>query len=436
MSNISFNINDRELEDLKSAIEKKTGKSTDELYEEREKRVRDTIELRIPDRIPFAAHVNFQEYTGLPNSTAYYDPVGWKKATRQITLDLEPDMCNAGLPISGDALTILDVKNRLWPGGPVPPDYEMQFLEVEFMKEDEYDMFLSDPSGFMIRRFLPRMYGALHPLEKLPPLDSMYMGFESLTPLFSSSEFIEMAGRIAEAGRQTTAFNEALGHSYEELAFLGFPAFAPVITGGVGGAPFDTLSSFLRGMKGSMVDMYRRPDKLIQACEAILERRIAAAEPARAIREGTLCRVGIPLWRGDKSFMSEKQFDRFYWPGLKKALQANIDLGYIPIPFFEAEFGNRLERLLELPKGKIVASVEHMDARRAREILGGHTAILTRAPLSSKLWSLHELERYYKELIDTCGKGGGLILDIHLPDKAKRDDGRAMIQSIIEYGRY
>jgi hypothetical protein len=422
---------------LKEQIEKLTGKTTEQLYEERERRVRDVIYLRKPDRVPFNSHVDIQAYTGTPNSAAYYDPIAFKRAVRKITLDIEPDMCNAGLPTSGAALTALDVKNRLWPGGPLPPDYEYQFVEGEYMKEDEYDMFLTDPSGFVVRRFLPRMYGALLPLEKLPRLDTLFQGFEGLTPLFASPEFLEMARRVAEAGRQIKEFRQTIGNTYEELAQLGFPAWAPVITGGVGGAPFDTVSSFLRGMKGSMVDMYRQPEKLIKACNMIVERRISGGIPAASLTiRGNPKMIGMPLWRGDKAFMSEAQFNRFYWPGLKRALQATIDLGYVPVPFFEAEFGDRLARLLELPKGKIIASVEYMDSAKAKEILGGHTCLLVRGPLSSKLWSLQEVEKYTKELIDRCGKGGGLMLDIRLPDKAKAADIQAMMKSINEYSRY
>ncbi len=422
---------------LKEQIEKRTGKTTEQLYEEREKRVRDAIYLHEPDRVPFMVHIDTQTYTGIPNSAAYYDPIAFKTAMRKITVDLEPDMCNAGLPTSGAALAALDVKNRLWPGGPLPPNYEYQFLEGEFMKEDEYDLFLSDPSGFVIRRFLPRMYGALAPLEKLPRTDILFQGFEGLTPLLASDEFIEMAGRVAEAGRQMRQFREAIGNSYEELAQLGFPAWAPVITGGVGGAPFDTVSSFLRGMKGSMMDMYRQPEKLLQACEMIVERRIAGGIPAAMLTtRGNPKMIGMPLWRGDKAFMSETQFSKFYWPGLKRALQATVDLGYVPVPFFEAEFGDRLARLLELPPGKIIASVEPVDALKAKQILGGHTCLLVRAPHSSKLWSLRQVESFTKDLIDNCGKKGGLLLDIRLPDKAKTDDIRAMLQSINEYSRY
>jgi hypothetical protein len=427
---------EKEQEKLKREIERKTGKTTEQLYEEREKRVRDAIELKVPDRIPLTVMVNMNNYTGLPNSAAYYDPIGFKRATRRITLDFEPDMCNAGLPTSGDAMTILDVKNRLWPGGPLPPDYDYQFVESEWMKADEYDLFLSDPSDFTLRYYLPRMYGAMKPMAKLPPLGMLFQGFEMLTPLFTSPEFIKMAKSLDKAGRAVEKFHETIGDSYEELAQLGFPAFADVRVGGVGGAPFDTVSSFLRGMKGSMLDMFQRPEKLVKACDMILEKRIAQGIPADSKQKGYPKRTGIPLWRGDKSFMSEKQFEKFYWPGLKKALQAHIDLGYVPVPFFEAEFGNRLERLLELPKGKVIASIEYVDAVKAKEILKDHTCLFVRIPLSSKLWSLNEVEQFTKELIDMCRKGGGLIVEVRMPDRGTKEGYQKLMNSLREYGRY
>jgi len=264
----------------------------------------------------------------------------------------------------------------------------------------------------------------------------LFQGFEGLTPLFASPEFIKMAKALERAGREMRKFRKTIGDSYEELAQLGFPAFAHVGTGGVGGAPFDTVSSFLRGMKGSMLDMYRRPDKLLQVCDMILKRRIATAAPADPKKRGNPKRTGMPLWRGDKSFMSDKQFEKFYWPGLKKALQATIDLGYVPVPFFEAEFGDRLERLLELPKGKVIASIEHMDAIRAKEILRGHTSIMVRSPQSSKLWSLRQVEEFSRSMIDKIGKGGGLILNIRMPDRGTKEQYRKMLDSIREYGRY
>jgi len=134
--------------------------------------------------------------------------------------------------------------------------------------------------------------------------------------------------------------------------------------------------------------------------------------------------------------MSDEQFKKFYWPGLKKVMLGYIELGYVPVPFFEAEFGDRLECLLELPKGKVIASVEYMDVVKAKEILGGHHCVLGRGPKSLNLASLQEIEAYYKNLIDVCGKGGGFILNIALPEKGNKKDIIAMLDSIREHARY
>jgi hypothetical protein len=425
---------EQENKKLKQNIEKKTGKTTAQLLAEREKRSTDATELRVPDRIPLVTHMEPQLYMGIPNSAAYYDPIIYKRAMRDIVLDLEPDMCNMGLPTSGAALTTLGVTNRLWPGGPLPPDYDYQFIESEFLKEDEYDMILNDPADFMIRRLLPRMYGSLKPLYNLPPLGSLFQGFEFIIPALASEEFIKVGQALAKAGLEMKKFREAIGDSYGDMALLGFPSFAHVGGGGVGGAPFDTISSFLRGMKGSMMDMFRRPEKLLRLCEMVMDRRIAEAAPA--VKDGKMKRVGMPLWRGDKSFMSQKAFEKFYWPGLKRALQADIDLGFVPVPFFEAEFGERLERLLELPKGKVLASIEYVDAVKAKDILKGHTCLFVRIPLSSKLWTIQEVEACTKDLIDKVGKGGGLIVDVRLPDKGTPEQFQKLLAALREYGRY
>jgi hypothetical protein len=46
------------------------------------------------------------------------------------------------------------------------------------------------------------------------------------------------------------------------------------------------------------------------------------------------------------------------------------------------------------------------------------------------------VESFVKDLIDKCGKKGGLLLAIRMPDRASAEDMRAMMQSLQEYGRY
>jgi hypothetical protein len=421
---------------LKKRIEEKAGKTVGQLYDERNDRLRTAIELSKPDRVPFFFLVDMQSFAGVPNAASYYAPFEMKRAMRQAAVELEPDMAEGGFPSCGDAMTELDVKNVLWPGGPLPADAGMQAVEGEYMKGDEYDLFLNDPTGFVIRRYLPRIYGVLHPLAKLPPMDSMFGGFDFLTPMFASPEFVAMAKHLAAAGKKVAKFRKNITQVSGDLEQLGFPPFASFASGGVGGAPFDTLTSSLRGMKGSMLDMYRQPDNLIKACNAILDRRIARATPADKTAKDYPQRVAMPLWRGDPTFMSESQFTKFYWPGLKKSLQTHVDLGYVPVPFFEAPFGERLKYVLELPKGKIIVSIDSRDLSVAKKLLAGHSCLLVRTPNSAKVWSLNQLQSFLKDVIDTWGKQSGLIVVIMVPDRAPVNDLKEILNWFRQYSRY
>ena len=79
---------------LKKQIEDRTGKAVEQLYAERAKRVRDVIELREPDRVPFMVLVEPHSYSGIPQWAAFYDPITLKRTMRKMALDLEPDMAS------------------------------------------------------------------------------------------------------------------------------------------------------------------------------------------------------------------------------------------------------------------------------------------------------------------------------------------------------
>jgi hypothetical protein len=74
----------------------------------------------------------------------------------------------------------------------------------------------------------------------------------------------------------------------------------------------------------------------------------------------------MALHRGAEGFMSKKRFEKFYWPGLKQTMLALIEKGLVPCPFIEGDFVNRLDYLLELPKGKVVARLDTTDIIQAK----------------------------------------------------------------------
>ena len=136
---------------------KKSDKPLEEFYQERERRIYDTINLKIPDRVPIALLLEYfpASYTRITCEEAYYDPDKWKRASRKTLQDFEPDAYLASSGInSGLTLEILDSKQMRWPGHGVSPYHSHQMLELEPMKEEEYDEILNDPSDFILRKLI------------------------------------------------------------------------------------------------------------------------------------------------------------------------------------------------------------------------------------------------------------------------------------------
>jgi hypothetical protein len=421
---------------LKAEIEQRHGKSTEELYAERERRVKDAIELREPDRVPvILGLVNFPgRYKGVPLSAAYYDHEPWHRAFKQTIIDFDLDMWrNQPSTNSGPAMEALGTRSSRWPGYNLPPDTAYQAIELETMKEDEYDLFLSDPSDYTVRRHLPRVHEALEPLAKLPPLRTLTtQGFNAITPLLASPEFQQLGQAILKAGQDVARIRE-LPDFEDEMAQLGYPPQSHM--GGAGGAPFDAISDFYRGMRGAMTDMYRCPDKLLAALDMIQDWRLKAARPPDPTKRGNPKRLFIALHRGAEGFMSNKQFEKFYWPGLKAALLKDIELGYVPMPFLEGRYESRLEYFLELPKGSTVLHLDQTSIVKAKEIIGDHLCLMGDVSgAMMQVASPSEVEEYCKTLIQKCGKGGGFILSSgSSTDEAKPANIRAMVDSVKKY---
>jgi hypothetical protein len=422
---------------LRAEIEKKHGKTPEQLNEEREKRVRDAIALREPDRVPVDVRMTYfpARHTGITFATAYYDALAWKQALVRTVMDFEPDlwMCASGNS-PGTAMEALQPTQTQWPGGPLPPNVSHQAIDIECMREDEYPLFLEDPTDYTIRYLLPRAYTSLAPLATLPTIADRFFGFGMITPMLTRQEFRNMARALLKAGKETAKWMATSGSAEDILGDLGFPPHGHM--GGAGGAPFDAVSDFYRGMKGAMLDMYRHPDELIAMCDKLLEWRLRRAMPADPNKRGNPKRLFLALHRGAEGFMSKKQFEKFYWPGLKKAMLKSIELGFVPMPFCEGAYGDRLEYFLELPKGKVVAHFDLTDMFRAKEVLKDHVCIMGNVPSSIlQVGSPQDVDDYCKRLIKVCGKGGGFILTNGSSiDEAKSENIKAMVESVKKYG--
>jgi len=410
-----------------------------ELYRQREKRVNDAIALRVPDRVPIEVLFGFfpAKYSGMTVGEVMYDPEKLLQAQMKTLLEFQPDMEQNpyGIRFLGPILEVLDFKQLKWPGHGVPANLTYQFVEGEYMKADEYDHFLLDPSDFMMRKYWPRICGSLKGFEKLAPIHSIityYMGIPFGFAPFSLPEVIEALDTIKKAGQESmriATYSRAFTEKAREAGFpMQFGAFTQ--------APFDTLGDFFRGTKGIMLDMYRRPDTLMKACEKLLPFMFEIAMNATKISGNP--RVFIPIHKGLDTFMSIEQFKKFYWPTLRELMVALINEGLNPCPLWEGDCTSRLEVIKDIPPGKACYAFEATDMVKAKEVLRDIVCIRGNIPLSLlAIKTPDEVRAYCKNLIDTVGKDGGYIMDASTGlDDAKPENVRAMFEFTTEYGVY
>jgi hypothetical protein len=304
-------------------------------FRERVQMLKHVVELRKPKRVPVCPNIGFYPfaYAGVTAEQAMYDYLKMAMALHKYHADFQPDsLAAAPLYGCGRALDILDYKLYRWPGRGVPPEAPYQCVEAEYMKADEYDALIADPSGYFQRFYLPRIFGALDPWKMTAPLtDVQELPFfgpcivpMGIPPVQESYMKLLEAGRVAMEWIQVAGAADAAS-----TTTLGIPS----VYGGFTKAPFDTLGDTLRGTRAMMLDLYCQPKKVIAACERLVPINIDLG--LRAIATAKHPVAFIPLHKGADGFMSDANFKTFHWPTLKDLILVLIEQGCVPYLFVE-----------------------------------------------------------------------------------------------------
>ncbi len=407
------------------------------LYSSREKRVLDVVALNKPDRVPITASFYFfpARLYGCTFQEMMYDLDKMYDINLRAVLEFEPDLVQSpfGTILPASVLDLLDYKQMAWPGNQLGPNVPFQFVEGEYMKAEEYDHFLSDPMDFVIRRYWPRISGSLQALGNLPPFSSptSFMSY-GIVSLFSSPEMQALLDTLKKAGREFKRHNTYAQRYEKKMRAEGFFTQA----GGYTQAPFDTLGDFLRGTKGMMLDMFRRPELVIKACEKLLPMEIERGINGARRSGGKF--VFIALHKGLDGFMSQQQFDRFYWPTLRELIIALVNADLIPYVFVEGKCTSRLEAMKDIPAGKVIYRFEATDMMKAKDVLRDRVCIRGNVPISLLATGTpDDVKAYCKNLIDYVGQDGGFMMDAaaHVTE-ARPENLRAMFDFTKEYGVY
>jgi hypothetical protein len=407
-------------------------------YKARVNRLIAAINLEKPDRVPVSLTAGWWPAVraGITPYEAMNDAARAAQAWVDFNLEFQLDaMVSPVLQTTPSSVfEALDYKLYSWPGHGVAKEVSYQYNEKEWMRPEEYDHLISDPTDYMLRTYLPRTVGAFAGFAKLSSFfDFIELPFVSgHVGAWSSSEMAAGLQNLATAGRLVGDWADATFSKIGELVTLGFPAY----WGGATKAPFDILGDSLRGTREVVIDLYRRPEKVVAACERLTQVAIdfvlrRPGEPATPV-------IFLPLHKGADGFMSDEQFRRFYWPTLRAVLLGLIEEGLIPFLFAEGGYNSRLEAIMDLPKGRTVWLFDQTDMARAKETIGKVACIQGNVPLSLIFaGTAEDTAKCARNLIDTAGRGGGFVLDVGaVADGGKDENLRAMIRTAKEYGRY
>ncbi len=410
-------------------------KHPEELFHERSKRIQDAIALKRPDRTPFAPFATFfpVKYAGLSFAEAMHDYTRLASAVKKFMADFQPDALPDTFRILAWAptLEILDYKQLVWPGHGGKPDVTYQFVEGEYMKVEEYDTFLDDPSDFLLRRFSGRAWGTLQPLERLRPLSwAWYTRMPSFVSVFGRPEVAAALESLVKAGQEAQRMIAAATDLTRAMEEQGYPRQFVSSTY----APFDYIGDFFRGTRGVMLDMFRHPRQLLAAVDKVLPSLIE--QGVSVARTSGANRVFIPLHKGLDGFMSPEQFHTFYWPSLKKLMLACIEAGLTPNPLFEGDCTSRLEIIKDIPRGKAVYWFERTNLFKAKAVLGDTVCIEGGLPASLMIGGTpDQVKAHCRKLIDEVGIDGGLIIngDVGIPDESRVENVFALADFIKNY---
>ncbi len=406
------------------------------LYKERVTRFIKAIKCEEPDRVPvMLPHGNYPaRHAGINFHTVMYDYARAKAAWLKYMDDFgDMDTFNGPMFVpSGKISEAMASKITVLPGLGLPEDSAMnQVIEGEYMKADEYDAYMMDPTDYNLRVTLPRTVGLFESFRKLPPLRFMFadMWVGALADPDIQKTFRTLLDLKDEYDRHQTA--------NREIATIVLARGYPSLGGGgiMAGAPFDTFADMLRGTRGIVMDMYRQPQKLHQAMAFQLE-LVKAQIKNFPMTASPICMM--PLHKGDDTFMSDAQFAEFYWPTLRAVFLAMIEEGLVPMPFAEGKYTRRLKQIADTPPSGVVWYFDQTDMAQAKKVLGGICCIVGNVPSSVVMTApVEQVRENCRQLIEDCAPGGGYILAGGASiDKGNMANLHAMMDAAREYGVY
>lgn len=407
-----------------------------EKYELKKKRLADATALKEPDMVPLAPKMGC--YYGTAYGISFYDIMMDVRnaipGIKQFLDEFDPDMVWSPVVYPILPMEALGTNYIKWPGSThnLPLNSSFQIMDGSYVNDDEFLEFAQDPTHFILTKVFPRKHKNLKGFSKFyfrNPIEfSQFIDFS----VFADPEVKASLDAAVKCGEETVKWLTGMGQIAQTIAEKGFV----VGPAGAQTCPYDMFSDNFRGLMQTTMDMLERPEEL----DIILETmsRIAVERTISTAKAMNLEYVFIPLHGGVDEFMSAKNYERFYWKGLKELMDAIIDNGMTPYVFCEGNYVSRLEKLADVPKGKIIYMFEKVDMKKAKQIVGQSACICGNLSSSLMVYGKpEEVADECKRLLDICAPGGGFMMDVSIDlTDANPKNVEAFFETTRTYGKY
>lgn len=354
-----------------------------ELLQYRRKLIQDAMQFRKGDRVPHISNFVFWPIlnAGYKLSEACRDWDIMEKCQRSFMDEFAFDqvrpiagtLCNPPAMIDniGEGFNIFDDANGT-----------VSIRDMRLLMADEYDAFIADKGRYEWETILPRKY---------PRWNKLTVG-DLVQPLEEFNKFNRHMAKMTDVARLEYGI--------------------PKISAMMGGMPgIEQLFCTYVGMRGMSSDLRRYPDKIKLACE-VMERNTDAV--IKQIGDTNLDESGsaftIMISLLSHVFLNPKQWETFYWPRLKRILDAVVAANKTAYIFVEGKIDRFYSYFEDFPAGHIALHLEQDDLYEARRrlpnicLIGGMSTVLLGGGTPD------ECVAGAKKLIDELGTHGGFIL--------------------------
>jgi hypothetical protein len=375
---------------------------SESLYEQNRRNFFDAVSFKPVTKIPvgvifagwplYYGGVRFDELITTHQLDKLAD--SYLKFFREVGVDYE---WASGLPPSAELHKAL---------GDVTYDYGEDGIAVNHLQvyedmlgPDIYDKIIDDYDGFQ------KSLRDRAKVFQLPTKEASYAAFKNA--VIAGKEHNYVNGKISQGLRELGVYS-LIG----DMALNGCSGFMQIF-------------SMYRGIKNTLIDLRRMPEKVIEASNVIFNSRPAPSADENPKKE---CIV-LAAYHAEGGFLNEEMFDKLFFNNLLKVALPYTEQGAKILAGIEGRFINTLDRYRAFPKGSVVIILDQDDPFEVHKKMGDHSAIATGVPAGLlAVGTKQQCTDYIKRAFDTFAPGGGFVF---MPSVMLNSSKDAKIENMV-----